>query len=70
MADEFGADGAAALGAYPAADDPLPGDAMARVLGDGQFVCEGRGLRALERRADPAFSDSYEYQLDDLFLAA
>ena len=30
VADEFGADGPAVLGMYPAADYPLPGDAMAR----------------------------------------
>ena len=47
MADEFGADGAAVLGMYPAADYPLPGDAMARLLGDGQFVCEGRRSRVI-----------------------
>ena len=53
VADEFGADGPAVLGMYPAADYPLPGDAMARVLGDGQFVCEGRRFaRASERRSD------------------
>ncbi len=53
VADEFGADGPAVLGMYPAADYPLPGDAMARVLGDGQFVCEGRRFsRALQRRSD------------------
>ena len=28
--------------AYPAANFPLPFDAMAQVVGDGQFVCEGR----------------------------
>ena len=69
VADEFGAVGPAVLGMYPAADYPLPGDAMARVLGDAQFVCEGRRFaRALRDARTPVFSYSYEYELDDLFL--
>jgi para-nitrobenzyl esterase len=68
VADEFGADGPAVLGAYPAASYPLPGDAMAQVLGDGQFVCEGRRFaRSLSDARTPVFFYSYDYEIDDLF---
>ena len=69
VADEFGAVGPAVLGMYPAADYPLPGDAMARVLADGQFVCEGRRFaRYLRDARAPVFFYSYDYELDDIFL--
>jgi para-nitrobenzyl esterase len=44
---EFGDDAAAILGAYPAADYASPAEALARVVGDGQFRCEARRLADL-----------------------
>ena len=47
VANEFGASAAQILSAYPAADFASPEEALARVLGDGQFTCETRRLADL-----------------------
>jgi para-nitrobenzyl esterase len=47
IANEFGAAAAQVLKAYPASDFTSPQEAMARVVGDGQFVCEARRLADL-----------------------
>jgi para-nitrobenzyl esterase len=67
---EFGSEAAAVLAQYPAADYPSPQEAMARTLGDGQFVCEARRLaRLISSQPDgKAYLYSYEYELDDLSL--
>jgi len=67
VANEFGADGPSVLAAYPAANFPSPTDALARVVGDGQFVSEARRLaRLIEKTGTPTFVYSYEYEIDDL----
>jgi para-nitrobenzyl esterase len=67
VAEEFGPDAAAVLGQYPAASYPLPADALARIVGDGQFLCECRRFaRLLSSVRVPAYLYSYEYVIDDL----
>ena len=67
VAAEFGADAAAVLAQYPASRYPLPADALARIVGDGQFLCECRRLgRLLRNVRAPAYVYSYEYEIDDL----
>jgi para-nitrobenzyl esterase len=61
-------DRAAVLSQYPAADFPLRWNAMARIVGDGQFVCEGRRFaRFLSDARVPVFFYSYEYVIDEVF---
>jgi len=65
---EFGPDAPAVLQQYPAASYPSPADAMAQVVGDGQFACEARRLaRSISDAHAPAFLYSYEYEVDDVF---
>ena len=64
---EFGSHASAVLSQYLAADFPSPMEAMARVVGDGQFVCEtSRLARAISDVHVPAFVYSYEHVIDDL----
>jgi para-nitrobenzyl esterase len=66
---EFGPSAGAVLAAYPTASYPTPGDAMARVVGDGQFVCEGQRLaRFIANAQAPIYFFSYEYEIDDVFV--
>ena len=71
---EFGPHAPGVLDLYPADVDPessvpSPEEAMARVTGDAQFVCEGRRLaRLIERSRTPAYSYRYEYEIDTLSL--
>ena len=68
LTTEFGADAAAVAAQYPAASYPLPFDAMAQAVGDGQFVCEGRRLaRFLGDARVPVYFFSYDYVIDDVF---
>ena len=67
VANEFGADASSVLAAYPASNFPSPTEALARAVGDGQFVSEGRRLaRLIEKTGTPTFLYSYEYEIDDL----
>ena len=67
LATEFGGSAPAVLEQYPDSDYALPIDAMAQVVTDGQFVCEGRRLaRSLADRHTPVFFYSYEYVIDVL----
>jgi para-nitrobenzyl esterase len=67
VANEFGAEAPSVLATYPAANFPSPTDALARVVGDGQFASEARRLaRLVERTGTPTFLYSYEYEIDDL----
>jgi len=72
--NEFGPYSSGILDLYPADLDPAssvpsPIEAMARVVGDAQFVCEGRRLaRLIERTRTPTYLYSYEYEIDDLSL--
>lgn len=68
LSTEFGASAPAVRAQYPASAYPLPSDAMAQVVGDGQFVCEGRRFaRVLADRHIPVFFYSYDYVIDDVF---
>ena len=72
--NEFGPYAPGVLALYPADLDPAssvpaPIEAMARVTGDVQFVCEARRLaRAIERTGTPTYIYSYEYEIDTLSL--
>ena len=69
VTNEFGPYASDVLATYPAVNFPSATDAMARLLGDGQFVSEARRLaRLIERTGTPAFLYSYEYEIDDLSL--
>jgi para-nitrobenzyl esterase len=53
---------------YPLSEYPSPADALARIVGDGQFVCEARRLtRAISATHTPAYLYSYEYVIDEVF---
>jgi para-nitrobenzyl esterase len=47
VATEFGDDAESVLAMYPASDYPSATEAMSRLIGDGQFVCEARRLSDL-----------------------
>jgi para-nitrobenzyl esterase len=69
LANEFGPNAPQVLAQYPVAGFASPSDAMARLVGDGQFVCEARRLaRAIADTGTPTFLYSYEYEIDDVFL--
>lgn len=64
---EFGPHASSVLAQYPATDFPSPMEAMARVVGDGQFVCEtSRFARAVSDVHVPTFVFSYEHVINDL----
>ena len=67
ISTEFGDDAADVLAAYPSGAYASPMEAMARVVGDGQFTCEARRLaRLVQGTGKPVFLYSYQYQIDDL----
>ena len=69
VATEFGPHAPAVLGLYAGAAAQSPIEAMARIVGDVQFVCEARRLaRLIERTGTPAFVYSYEHEIDTLSL--
>jgi para-nitrobenzyl esterase len=74
VTNEFGRYASSVLDLYPADLDPdssvpYPIEALARVTGDAQFVCEGRRLAGLiERTRTPTYLYSYEYEIDTLSL--
>jgi para-nitrobenzyl esterase len=62
---EFAAAAPVVEAAYPASAFPSPAEAMARVVGDAQFVCETRRLgRLIEQTRTPVFLYSYEHVID------
>lgn len=66
---EFGADGAAILAAYPSADFASPRDALVRLAGDVEYVCEARRIaRLIERTKMPVFLYSFEYEVDPVIV--
>ena len=66
---EFGAQAASVLALYAEPVNQPPIEAMARIVGDVQFICEARRLaRAVERTGTPTFLYSYEYEIDTLSL--
>jgi para-nitrobenzyl esterase len=70
VADEFGTAASAILAQYPVEAYPSAQEAMARVVGDGQFVCEARRLARLisSSSAERVYLYSYEYEIDALSL--
>jgi len=69
LGTEFGGLAPAVLGQYPAGNYALPADAMAQVVTDGQFFCEGRRFaRALADTHTPVFFYSYDYVIDEVFV--
>jgi para-nitrobenzyl esterase len=65
--NEFGPYGPGVLDLYPASGFVSPIEAMARVVGDAQFECEGRRLgRLIERTGTPTYLYSYEHVIDIL----
>ena len=67
VAAEFGADAPGVLSVYPAALFPSPAEAMARVLGDGMFVCEGQRLASLiSERHEAVYVYQYEHVINTL----
>jgi para-nitrobenzyl esterase len=74
VSTEFGPHASGVLNLYPADVDPMsptpsPIEALARVTGDAQFICEARTLaRLIERAGTPTYMYSYEYEIDTLSL--
>jgi para-nitrobenzyl esterase len=65
LATEFGADAAAVEAAYPAAGFSSPKEALAKLVGDVEYVCEARRVaRLLERSGMPVYKYSFEYEVD------
>jgi para-nitrobenzyl esterase len=66
---EFGPDANTILAAYPVADFPSPKDALARIAGDVEYVCEARRVaRSIERTKTPVFLYSFEHEVDPVVL--
>ena len=66
---EFGADAPLVLAKYPAADFASPKDALSRLAGDVEYVCEANRLANLiERTKTPVFLYSFEYEVDPVVL--
>jgi para-nitrobenzyl esterase len=62
---EFGMDADAVLGLYPATMFPTAKDALARLTGDVEFVCEARRIaRVMHHDGAPVYVYSYEYPVD------
>jgi para-nitrobenzyl esterase len=61
---EFGADAGNVLQLYRAADFASPKEALARLVGDVEYVCGARRLgRAIERTKTPVYQYSFEYEV-------
>ncbi len=61
---EFGADAWTVLQMYPAAAFASPKEALARLIGDVEYVCGARRLgRAIERTKTPVYRYSFEYEV-------
>jgi para-nitrobenzyl esterase len=68
LVSEFGGLASAVQAQYPSAEYPLPFDAMAQVVTDGQFICEGQRLaRIMSDVRAPVYVYSYDYVIDDVF---
>jgi len=64
LTNEFGSDASSVLNVYDAAAFPSPTDALSRVVGDVEYVCEARRTaRAIERTRTPVFLYSFEREL-------
>ncbi len=66
---EFGVDATAIRAAYPTDGVVSPKDALARLVGDAEYVCEANRLaRLVERTKTPVFLYSFEYEVDPVVL--
>ena len=66
---EFGTHASTVLDLYAEQANQSPIEAMARIVGDVQFICEARRLaRSIERTGTLTFLYSYEYEIDTLSL--
>ena len=66
---EFGLDGPAILARYPVADFASPKDALARLVGDAEYVCEAnRVANLIEQTKTPVFLYSFEYEVDPVVV--
>lgn len=64
---EFGFDGLAILERYPAAQYPTPKDALARLTGDAEYVCEARRVAVfVEKTGTPVYLYSFEHSVPTL----
>jgi para-nitrobenzyl esterase len=62
---EFGPDASAVMAQYPLADYPSPKDALARLTGDAEYLCEAaRVANLIERTGTPVYLFSFEYEID------
>jgi para-nitrobenzyl esterase len=61
---EFGGQAPDILEEYPAARFPTPKDALARLTGDAEMVCEARRVaRFVQKTGTPVYLYSFEYQV-------
>ena len=61
---EFGAEATTVLAAYPPANFASPKDALARLVGDVEYVCEARRVaRLIARTKTPVFLYSFDYEV-------
>jgi para-nitrobenzyl esterase len=66
---DFGAAAPVILAKYPVADFASPKDALARLAGDVEYVCEANRVAGLiERTKTPVFLYSFEYEVDPVVL--
>jgi para-nitrobenzyl esterase len=64
---EFGFDGLAILERYPSAQYATPKDALARLTGDAEYVCEARRVALFaEKTGTPVYLYSFEHSVDEL----
>lgn len=64
---EFGFDALAILERYPAARYPTPKDALARLTGDAEYVCEARrAAHFVEKTGTPVYLYSFEHGVETL----
>ena len=64
VSTEFGGDAAAVLGMYPVADFASPKEALARLIGDVEYVCEARRIaRAIDQTKTRVYRYSFEYEV-------
>lgn len=67
VAAEFQGLATAVLALYPATLEATPLESLARLVTDGQFVCEAKRLaRLIDDTRTPAYLYSYDYVIDDL----
>lgn len=65
LSTEFGSDAAALSAAYPVGGFVSAKDALVKLAGDVDYVCEARRVaRLIERTKTPVFVYSFEYEVD------